>query len=52
MTQEQGASIGLSEAYQTKAEAGLKVLKEKSPGNIVWGIIAAQKTHKVVFSNK
>lgn len=50
VTQEQGASIGLSEAYQTKAEAGLKVWKEKSPGNIVWGIIAAQKTRKVDLS--
>jgi sarcosine/dimethylglycine N-methyltransferase len=47
VTQEQGESIGLSEAYLTKAKAGLKVWKEKSPGNIVWGIIAAQKTHKV-----
>jgi len=47
VTQEKGASIGLSEGYLKKAEAGLKVWKEKSPGNIVWGIIAAQKTHKV-----
>ncbi len=47
VTEEQGASIGLSESYLESAKAGLKVWKEKSPGNIVWGMIAAQKTHKV-----
>ena len=47
VTREKGASIGLSSAYLEKAEAGLKVWKENSPGNIVWGIIAAQKTHQV-----
>ena len=47
VTEEKGASIGLSESYLESAKAGLKVWKEKSPGNIVWGMIAAQKTHKV-----
>ena len=47
VTEEKGASIGLSESYLNSAKAGLKVWKEKSPGNIVWGMIAAQKTHKV-----
>lgn len=47
VTVEKGAAIGLSEAYLTKAKAGLKVWNEKSAGNIVWGIIAAQKTGKV-----
>jgi hypothetical protein len=51
VTQEKGESIGLSETYLTKAKAGLKMWKEKSPGNIVWGIIAAQKTHKVELEN-
>jgi len=51
VTQEKGASIGLSESYLTKAKAGLKVWKEKSPGNIAWGIIAAQKTSKVDLEN-
>jgi len=47
ITQKKGHAIGLSEAYIKKAEAGLKVWKENSPGNIVWGIIAAQKTYKI-----
>lgn len=47
VTQSKGKEIGLSDAYITKAEAGLKVWKENSPGNIVWGILAAQKTHKI-----
>ncbi|OEU08229.1 hypothetical protein FRACYDRAFT_220999 [Fragilariopsis cylindrus CCMP1102] len=47
VTKSKGHQIGLSEAYIKKAEAGLKVWKENSPGNIVWGIIVAQKTHKV-----
>lgn len=51
VTQEKGASIGLSDAYLSKAMAGLKVWNEKSPGNIVWGIIAAQKTHKADLTN-
>jgi sarcosine/dimethylglycine N-methyltransferase len=51
VTQDKGKSIGLSESYLTSAMAGLKVWKEKSPGNIVWGIIAAQKTHKVDLDN-
>lgn len=51
VTEEKGASIGLSESYLKSAKAGLKVWKEKSPGNIVWGIIAAQKTHKVDLEN-
>lgn len=51
VTEEKGASLGISEAYLTKARAGLKVWEEKSPGNIVWGIVAAQKTHKVDLSN-
>ena len=51
VTEEKGASIGLSETYLTKAKAGLKLWKEKSPGNIAWGIIAAQKTHKVNLKN-
>jgi sarcosine/dimethylglycine N-methyltransferase len=51
VTQDKGKSIGLSELYLTSAMAGLKVWKEKSPGNIVWGIIAAQKTHKVDLDN-
>jgi sarcosine/dimethylglycine N-methyltransferase len=50
VTEQTGSSIGLSETYLTKAMTGLKVWKEKSPGNIVWGIIAAQKTHKVDLS--
>mmetsp|Transcript_6146 Transcript_6146/g.14402 ORF Transcript_6146/g.14402 Transcript_6146/m.14402 type:complete len:621 (-) Transcript_6146:401-2263(-) len=50
VTEEKGAAIGLSEAYLTKAKAGLKVWNEKSPGNIVWGIIAAQKTGKVYLN--
>eukprot|EP00531_Pseudo-nitzschia_arenysensis_P014722 CAMPEP_0116133750 /NCGR_PEP_ID=MMETSP0329-20121206/10273_1 /TAXON_ID=697910 /ORGANISM="Pseudo-nitzschia arenysensis, Strain B593" /LENGTH=618 /DNA_ID=CAMNT_0003628403 /DNA_START=138 /DNA_END=1994 /DNA_ORIENTATION=+ len=51
VTEEKGASIGLSESYLKSAKAGLKVWKEKSPGNIVWGIIAAQKTYKVDLEN-
>lgn len=51
VTEEKGASLGISETYLAKAEVGLKVWKEKSPGNIVWGIIAAQKTHKVDLAN-
>jgi sarcosine/dimethylglycine N-methyltransferase len=51
VTEEKGDSLGISEAYLTKARAGLKVWEEKSPGNIVWGIVAAQKTHKVDLSN-
>lgn len=47
VTQQKGADIGLSEAYLTNQKAGLTVWKEISPGNIVWGILAAQKTHKV-----
>ena len=47
---EKGASIGLSEAYQTKARKGLQVWKDNSPGNIEWGFIAAQKTRKVDLS--
>ena len=47
VTREIGTSIGLSQAYLEKAEAGLKVWKENSAKNIVWGFIAAQKTHKV-----
>ena len=47
VTKSKGHEIGLSDAYIKKAEAGLKVWKENSPGNIVWGIIVAQKTHKV-----
>mmetsp|Transcript_18496 Transcript_18496/g.40257 ORF Transcript_18496/g.40257 Transcript_18496/m.40257 type:complete len:622 (+) Transcript_18496:580-2445(+) len=47
VTEEKGAEIGLSELYLTKAKAGLKVWNENSPGNIVWGIICAQKTNKV-----
>mmetsp|Transcript_21236 Transcript_21236/g.59060 ORF Transcript_21236/g.59060 Transcript_21236/m.59060 type:complete len:623 (-) Transcript_21236:102-1970(-) len=47
VTEEQGTEIGLSEQYLAKATVGLKVWKEKSPGNIVWGIICAQKTHEV-----
>ena len=46
-TLEKGASIGLSEEYLAKAIAGLEMWKEKSPGNIAWGIIAAQKTPTV-----
>merc|ERR1711957_161380 len=48
VTQSKGSEIGLSETYLKKAEAGLKVWKENSPGNIVWGFVGAQKTHKVV----
>jgi len=47
VTREIGASIGLSPAYLEKAEAGLKVWKENSAKNIVWGFIAAQKAYKV-----
>lgn len=51
VTNEVGASIGLSETYLNSAKAGLQVWKDKSPGNIEWGIIAAQKTHKVDLEN-
>jgi len=47
VTKQKGADIGLSEAYMKNQKAGLTVWKENSPGNIVWGILAAQKTHKV-----
>jgi len=47
VTESKGAEIGLSDAYLKKAKAGLTVWKENSPGNITWGIMAAQKTHKV-----
>ena len=47
ITQKKGHEIGLSDTYIKKAEVGLKVWKENSPGNIVWGIIAAQKTNKI-----
>eukprot|EP00980_Cylindrotheca_fusiformis_P010804 scaffold2442_cov146-Cylindrotheca_fusiformis.AAC.19 len=42
-----GDALGISKEYQTKAGAGLKVWRDSSKGNIVWGFIAAQKTHKV-----
>lgn len=44
---EKGPSLGISKEYQEKAEFGLNVWKHSSQGNIVWGFIAAQKTHKV-----
>jgi sarcosine/dimethylglycine N-methyltransferase len=45
--EEKGGEIGLSEAYRTKASYGLKVWRDHSPDNIVWGFVAAQKTRKV-----
>jgi sarcosine/dimethylglycine N-methyltransferase len=45
--QEKGDALGISQEYQTKAGAGLRVWRDSSKGNIVWGFVAAQKTHKV-----
>jgi sarcosine/dimethylglycine N-methyltransferase len=45
--QANGPALGISEEYQTKAEAGLNVWKGSSKGNIVWGFLAAQKTRKI-----
>lgn len=47
VTEEKGVSLGISDGYLAKAKVGLKVWQEKAPGNIAWGIMAAQKTHKV-----
>ena len=47
VTKDKGRAIGLSETYLRKAEAGLHLWQTNSPGNIVWGILAAQKTNKV-----
>jgi sarcosine/dimethylglycine N-methyltransferase len=48
---EKGDEIGLSQKYQEKARKGLQVWRDNSPGNIVWGFIAAQKTTKVDLDN-
>jgi ubiquinone/menaquinone biosynthesis C-methylase UbiE len=45
--QEKGSDFGISPEFQAKMEEGLTVWKTKSPGNIVWGFVAAQKTEKV-----
>lgn len=45
--EERGDEIGLSRQYQEKAKKGLQVWRDNSPGNIVWGFVAAQKTSKV-----
>jgi sarcosine/dimethylglycine N-methyltransferase len=45
--EERGDDIGLSPQYQEKAKKGLQVWRDNSPGNIVWGFLAAQKTQKV-----
>jgi sarcosine/dimethylglycine N-methyltransferase len=45
--EQRGDEIGLSKLYQDKAKRGLQVWRDNSPGNIVWGFIAAQKTKKV-----
>lgn len=48
--EEKGDEIGLSRQYQDKAKKGLQVWRDNSPGNIVWGFVAAQKTRKVDLS--
>jgi sarcosine/dimethylglycine N-methyltransferase len=45
--QDKGEALGISEEYRTKAGAGLSVWRDSSKGNIVWGFVAAQKTHKM-----
>jgi len=45
--EEKGEAIGLSQQYIEKAKKGLKVWRDNSPGNIVWGFVIAQKTMKV-----
>jgi sarcosine/dimethylglycine N-methyltransferase len=48
--EERGDELGLSRQYQDKAKKGLQVWRDNSPGNIVWGFVAAQKTRKVDLS--
>mmetsp|Transcript_26042 Transcript_26042/g.61825 ORF Transcript_26042/g.61825 Transcript_26042/m.61825 type:complete len:645 (+) Transcript_26042:622-2556(+) len=47
--EEKGVDIGLSEEYMKKSSQGLKVWRDHSPNNIVWGFVAAQKTRKVTI---
>ena len=44
--QDIGPSLGISQQYQTSAEVGLRVWKNSSKGNIVWGFLSAQKKKK------
>jgi len=45
--QEKGPGFDIAPEFQERMEEGLNVWKTKSPGNIVWGFVAAQKTEKV-----
>jgi ubiquinone/menaquinone biosynthesis C-methylase UbiE len=45
--QEKGPEFEIASEFQATMEEGLTVWKTKSPGNIVWGLVAAQKTEKV-----
>jgi sarcosine/dimethylglycine N-methyltransferase len=44
---EKGQDFDIAPDFQKKMEEGLNVWKTKSPGNVVWGFVAAQKTEKV-----
>lgn len=44
---EKRGQINVSDSFVTRMEAGLKVWNELAPSNILWGVMAAQKTEKI-----